>query len=520
MPTDSNIPDSKPYLPTWLLLLTVFITGASILIVELIGTRVLAPFFGSGIYTWSALIAVALAALALGYALGGKFADKSPRPDLLFYLCFVAGLWTALTPWLATMLLPNLVHITDIRLGVLLSSILLFSPNLFVLGMACPFAIRLFSRDHEASGRTSGMVFSISTVGSLLAALGTGFFLVPNYGVLNILAFCGLALVVIATVGFIFLKQFSASAISLVTIALSAFNLLSSTPNNSVSLELIDSSPSFYGHVQVVKKDGFKVLLVDGIGQNYVIDNSENTLTYINFFSALPSIWNPTEKDPRNSLVVGLGAGQLPMLLSKSGLEVETVEIDPVIDTMARKHFGFNAEKDSVHFIDGRLFISQNATAYDYIFIDAFNADQIAWHLLSTEALETTRSRLENHGLLAINITSIASGKDIASLQKTLSAVFPYVRTFNENPNSKLTNIVFLASDSPLELSTDMSTLKPAQIVNINQYLSGELHNLQDGIILSDEYNPIGHQREQAQILWRKEMRDFLGDDYYDWAFL
>jgi predicted membrane-bound spermidine synthase len=520
MPTDANTLNSKSHPPAWLLLLTVFITGASILIVELIGTRVLAPFFGSGIYTWSALIAVTLAALALGYALGGKFADKSPRSDLLFYLCLVAGLWTALTPWLATILLPDFVHITDIRLGVLLSSIMLFSPNLFVLGMACPFAIRLFSRDHEASGRTSGMVFSISTVGSLLAALVTGFFLVPNYGVLNILTFCGLTLIVIAIIGFVFLKQFSASAFSLVAATLTISSLISSSPEKNSSLELIDSSPSFYGHVQVVQKDGFKVLLVDGIGQNYVIDNSENTITYINFFSALPFIWETLEKDSRTSLVIGLGAGQLPMQLKKTGLEVETVEIDPVIYTMARKHFGFDMGKESLNFIDGRLFLSQSKSTYDYIYIDAFNADQIAWHLLSSEALETTRSRLNNKGLLAINITSIASGKDIASLQKTLSAVFPYVRTFNENPNAELSNIVFLASDSPLELSTDMSTLKPAQIVNINQYLSGELHNLQGGIVLSDEYNPIGYQREQAQILWRKEMRDFLGEDYYDWAFL
>lgn len=520
MLTDANTPDGGAQIPTGLLLLTVFITGASVLIIELIGTRVLAPFFGSGIYTWSALIAVTLAALALGYALGGQFVDKHPRSDLLFHLCLIAGLWTALTPWLATILLPDLIQLPDMRLGVLISSALLFFPNLFVLGMACPFAIRLFSSAREASGTTSGLVFSISTLGSLLGALGTGFFLVPHYGVLNILIFCSVSLFFLTALGYIYLRLFVMSLISLAAAILFAYSLLSHSPVQISSLELLDSSPSFYGQVQVVRKDSYKILLVNGIGQNYVTDNGDDKITYINFLSTLPFIRKTPDETSRSSLVIGLGAGQLPMLLGKAGLNVETVEIDPVIDAMARKHFGFDHEKDSVHFVDGRSYLSQNASNYYYIFIDAFNSDQIAWHLLSREALATAQSRLKNYGLLAINITSIASGKDIASLQATLRAVFPYVRVFDENTGSELTSIIFLASTTPVHLSTDTAALTPAQIANINQYLAGELDDLHGGIILSDNFNPVGYQRQRAQLLWRKEMHDFLGKDYYDWVFL
>jgi spermidine synthase len=520
MLTGTNTKNGKAQLPVWLLLLTVFITGASVLIIELIGTRVLAPFFGSGIYTWSALIAVTLAALALGYALGGQFVDKYPRSDLLFHLCLIAGLWTALIPWLATILLPNLMQLPDMRIGVLTSSALLFVPNLFVLGMACPFAIRLFSSDREASGTTSGLVFSISTLGSLSGALGTGFFLVPHYGVLNILTFCGLSLFSLAVLGYIYLKLFAMSLICLVAATLFAYGLLSYSPAQISSLELLDSSPSFYGQVQVVREDGYKILLVDGIGQNYVTDNGDNEISYINFLSTLPLIRKSPDENSPDSLVIGLGAGQLPMLLGKAGLNVETVEIDPVIDAMARKHFDFNHEKNNVHFVDGRLYLSQNASNYDYIFIDAFNSDQIAWHLLSREALATAQSRLKNHGLLAINITSIASGKDIASLQATLRSVFPYVRVFDENTSSELTSIIFLASTFPINLSTNTAALTPAQIVNINQYLAGELGDLHGGIILSDNFNPVDYQHLRAQLLWRKEMHDFLGKDYYDWVFL
>ena len=177
-------------IPDRALLATVFVTGACVLIIELMGTRVLAPYFGSGIYTWSALIAVTLAALALGYSFGGRLADRLPRADILYNLCLAAGLWTLSTPMLARPLLPMMIQLSDIRTGVLLSSVLLYFPNLFLLGAIGPFVIRLMTRDREAVGSVSGRVFSVSTIGSLLGALGTGFILIPNYGVMAIFAFC------------------------------------------------------------------------------------------------------------------------------------------------------------------------------------------------------------------------------------------------------------------------------------------------------------------------------------------
>ncbi|MGD9020449.1 MAG: fused MFS/spermidine synthase, partial [Lysobacterales bacterium] len=376
-----NMGADAPLLPGWALLLTVFFTGASVLVIELIGTRVLAPFFGSGIYTWSALIAVTLAALALGYSIGGKLADRSPQASILFYLCLAAGAWTIVTPWLATLALPYLVPGAEIRIVVLASSLLLFFPNLFVLGMACPFAIRLFSRDREASGSTSGRVFAFSTLGSLLAALITGFILVPSYGVLNILTACGGALMLLALFGFLLLKRYAAGAVSLLLACLAMFGALSPAPAEHDSFELVDSSPSYYGHVQVVRRHGLKLLLVNGIMQNQGADEREATLTYLPFFATLPVIRGKRDTTSPRSLVIGLGAGQLPMMLMENGIGVEAVEIDPVIAAMARKHFALDMPEEILHITDGRVFLEQTGHRYDYIYMDAFNADQVPWHL-------------------------------------------------------------------------------------------------------------------------------------------
>jgi spermidine synthase len=231
----------------------------------------------------------------------------------------------------------------------------------------------------------------------------------------------------------------------------------------------------------------------------------------------LPQL-QPVTKNINSALVIGLGAGELPMLLTQSGLSVDVVEIDPVVKEMAEKYFAFELPKDQVYITDGRYFLSQTENNYDFIMLDAFNSDQVAWHLLSIEALQTAKGCLSEYGLLAINFTSVLGSEDVASLQATLKKVFPYVRLFNQDDKSGLTSLVFTASGHPIQLSADSTQLANQQLsdeqrVVIDAFIAGELGDLGGTAILSDDYNPISYQRRQVQMQWRREMRDYLGDD-------
>ena len=253
----SNLANTKNHhIPDWALLATVFITGTCVLIIELMGTRLLAPYFGSGIYTWSALIAVTLAALALGYSFGGHLADRLPRADILYNLCLAAGLWTLSTPILASPLLTALVGIADIRIGLLISSCILYFPNLFLLGAVVPFVIRLIAGQRETVGSVSGRVFAVFTVGSLFGALGTGFILIPNYGVQAIFTFCGTLLIILAILGN-FRPKFIGYTLVLISIIVSILLL---TGKNNDSTSSIEMRASFYGQLQVISKHGEKSL--------------------------------------------------------------------------------------------------------------------------------------------------------------------------------------------------------------------------------------------------------------------
>jgi predicted membrane-bound spermidine synthase len=501
-------------IPDPVLLALVFVTGAVVLVIELMGARAMAPFFGSGIYTWSALIAVTLAALAIGYAAGGRLADQRPDTLILFGLIMAAGLWTVLTPLIAGQLLSHLASIPEVRVGVLVSSLVLFAPNLVLLGAVGPFVIRLVTHSEDVVGSKSGLVFSVSTVGSLVGALGTGFFLAPNFGVRAIFTLGGLVLIALAAMGFLYRRR----PLLVLVAPFMAMPLLNSTPAPSGAIKIVAQQPSFYGQLQVVDQKGLRVLLVDGIGQNYVDENNPYTVRYLNFLSSIIATRAASAKPRSNTLLIGAGAGHLPKLLVGANTKLEVVELDSRAISLARNYFNFSFPESRIHIADGRTFLQQSNARYDHIVIDAFSADQVASHLLSKEALTTVGARLAPGGLLAINITSTLSGEDIPAIYRTLRDVFASVRVFSPGADPhKLTSIIFIATPDHDRFAINNKILAFRQIVDSNAFIDGEIFNFPDGIILTDDYNPLGYYRSGVRSMWRASMRRFLGQDHLQW---
>jgi MFS family permease len=159
---------------------TVFLTGAAVMVIELLGTRLIAPFYGASLYVWTSVISVTLIALALGYFVGGRWADRAKKAGLALIIA-LSGLLTLLIPWLTA---PVLLA-TDsmgLRMGVFISTLVLFSPSLIMLGMIGPFAVN----------------YAVSTVGSVIGTLFLGFYLFPQVGSREIFIGLGIALLILA----------------------------------------------------------------------------------------------------------------------------------------------------------------------------------------------------------------------------------------------------------------------------------------------------------------------------------
>ena len=179
-----------------LIYLLAFTGGFVIMSMELLGGRVLAPYFGSSIYVWGSIITVFMLSLSLGYLIGGRWSVK--QPNLLRYGSIFLGGAVLMYP-LVLFAEPTMQWIfsliEDPRYGSLLASTILFMVPTVILGMISPYSVRLLVKSVEGSGQVAGRLYFVSTLGSALGTLFTSFYFVLHFEINSILIMLTLALV-------------------------------------------------------------------------------------------------------------------------------------------------------------------------------------------------------------------------------------------------------------------------------------------------------------------------------------
>ncbi len=191
-----------------LLLLLVFVAGAASLAIEMAASRLLAPDFGSTLFVWASLIGLILLYLTVGYYVGGLLADRYPRPQLFYAISIVAALLIALIPVIAPPIL-NWALLTfstlssNVFYGSLVSVVLLFALPMILLGCISPFAIRLRVEQVGRAGSNAGLLYAISTAGSIVGTFLPVLVTMPDIGTARtFLVFAG-ALLLVSLVGLI-----------------------------------------------------------------------------------------------------------------------------------------------------------------------------------------------------------------------------------------------------------------------------------------------------------------------------
>mgnify|MGYP001562419188 CR=1 FL=1 len=435
--------------------LAVIASGAAVLAIELLGTRLIAPFYGADMYLWSALISVTLAALSCGYAIGGRYADRGPRPTRLAAIIGIAGAWIAVTPWLRIPLFA-LGDAIDLRLGVLLIAFVLFFPPLTLLGMVSPFAIRLQASSIEKVGTTAGNLYAISTIASVVAALAVGFVLIPHVGVQRLLFLTGLLLIITSAIGFATQRQTKGIVASIFIVIASVLLLQKAAPIEAANPEagLLAVMPSAYADVRVFEKDSVRYLLIDGGSHSSVdLTTGQSNMAYVNVLYIVKGY----SKTPGRMLAIGLGGGSVVKNFARDGWTIDAVEIDPVVTTMARAYFGLDEKDGRIYEMDGRQFLMTHEELYDVIILDAYGSSFIPFHLATEEAFELALTRLNPNGVLAINIECIGWRDPlVASIAATVGTSFQYTVALPiAEPPDQFGNLVLLASNRSLELDEE-----------------------------------------------------------------
>ena len=189
---------------TYNIYIIALLSGAVLLGLELLASRLLAPFFGNSIYVWGAIISVFLLSLSLGYFLGGKVADKLPSFNTLGRIIVVTAVFTLLIPFLTKPLCYSILTLQlDVRIAVLSACLGVFLIPSILMGMVSPYIIKLSAEKLENIGQTAGNVYAVSTLGSISGAILVSFFLIPAIGSKAIIFLCTGTLLVAAGLCFV-----------------------------------------------------------------------------------------------------------------------------------------------------------------------------------------------------------------------------------------------------------------------------------------------------------------------------
>jgi spermidine synthase len=430
-----------------MLQLIVFFSGAVLMALEMVGSRLLAPTFGTSIYVWGSLIVVVMAALTLGYYCGGRIADKYPSFVMMGTILGIAGVFIGFLPFW-TQPVNSLCSILEPRTGSLLASLAFFFIPSVMLATISPFGIKLTGRSLTTIGNTAGHMSAISTAGSIIGTLVTSFFLIPALGVRNIVHSLGVILLLLSLLAFFTARSGQSKKpinVMILIVILGCGLLLvlwrivpMVNRLHDEGLVLYDRD-SLYHHITVDQIDAERHLHFDNSYQSAI--NLDDPLDMVFSYTSYLHLGVVARSRPSRALFIGLGGGSAPkkFLHDYPTLKaVDVVEIDPEIAKVAYNYFQLPKDDPRLQVIvrDGRIYVEQmaqkiaagKAKSYDLIVIDAYSASSIPYHLTTLEFVQSIQKVLSPHGVVASNIIGALTGpfsQLLLAMKHTFDQVFP-----------------------------------------------------------------------------------------------
>jgi spermidine synthase len=429
----------------------VFAAGGILMALEILSSRVLAPHFGNSVYVWGSIISIFLAALSVGYMLGGQLADRQPSMALLGRLVVVVALCQAVLMIYGERLAGALGDLTGgTPTGTLLAAGLLFGPVSVLLGMVSPFAVRLAAKEVAQMGNTAGRLYALSTAGSLVGTLGCTFLLIPF---LQLGQIFGLLLALTALTALVALVGHyraetiaAASAVLLVIVAIPQW-----APTTAYG-DAIYKRITPYQTLQVLEEDGVRYLRSDNINHAAVrVADGRPALSYTQISTAAVLL-NP---EIQNVLVLGMGAGNVGAYLHllDPAISVEYAEIDPAVVEVAREFFGFSdGDARQVHVADARRYLAGSDRRWDMIFCDTYIGLSVPFHLSTLEFFDQVREHLTPDGVLAVNLAGGIRHPFSRAIYRTVLERFSAVYLF-QSPHSQ--NVMLIAQRKGEQLTTE-----------------------------------------------------------------
>jgi len=436
----------------------VFALGVQTMIVELSLPRLLAPVFGNTLFCWTAAISVVLAALAVGYHLGGMLSTRKTgsHSQLIWWLAAFSSAWVVLVGLMGDRVV-KVFSGTGMILGPLVVTLILAVPPAGIGATVLPICVALTAKQ-AGSGKSAGRLYAFSTVGSVLGVLVTGYLLLPMLGVSG--SYYSAAAFVFAT--FFLGRKFIAGIFGLIVVVL-LYTAVSAHRTDNV---LMDKSNGYH-RIKVVsaKKDpAVRSLIVDSALEGAVKLGSKNPgLKYqrhgVIIAEKLPGI--------KRCFFLGGGTFSMPGFIKHRhpDVVVDVAEIDKDIVDAAGRFFELSPDLN-VYVGDARRVLSARPTSYDLIMNDAFHGlRRIPFHLVTRQFHQLVAEKLTPGGVYAVNVMGhFLESRLVNSMIKTLKSDFTHVNVVRVGAR-EIQNIWLLAGKQPIAIGTPAAVKGDAGMV-------------------------------------------------------
>jgi spermidine synthase len=449
------------------------------MVLEMAGSRVVAPYMGTSLVVWTSLIGIIMASLTFGYWLGGIVADNRPSRNLLANIICGAAIVVMAVGFAANPLLGALsAGMANIYAASVAAAAILFAVPSALLGMVSPFIVRLAVQSVDSSGGTVGRFSALSSAGSILGTFLGGFVLISFFSSQTILFMVAFVLGGVAVI--LHSGRWKALAVCVSVLGLLCGVLSETAASGEVSGDggafssgvramfmklngiTVDTR---YNTIRIMENTAFgtnlriRILQTDPMGAQSLmyVDRPEDLYSDYTKFYDLAFYY---KSDVKNVLMLGGGGYCVPkhITATRPDVAVDIVELDPGITDVARRYFNLRDRAGQrIFHEDARMFLNREskngALKYDAVFEDVFGSSyNIPFHMTTSECMKNIRALLTDDGVFIVNIISSIDGELFSGIYASVASAFPVVMIYPATyPNSIgiRQNIMIVALASP-----------------------------------------------------------------------
>jgi len=480
----------------------IFMSSAVLLVLEITAGRLIAPYVGASLYSWTSIIGVILAGLSLGNWVGGRWADKGGGETAAGIVLALAGLTSIFSLLVLTFVAPVLQNsmLDLISASFIYVFAMFFAPSV-LLGVVTPLLTTLALKLDVRTGHIVGRMHALAALGSIIGTFATGYWLVQYFGTRNVILGAACCLFVLAAP---FFRRVPTAATAAILVAVGIVTA-STYARNGFASPCDRESNYFCLRVVDVSDDApfgtARALILDHLMHGINHDSEPGMLIspYVHLMDelVLEHFDNPEDQGLRYFFAGG-GAYTQPRAVKAlyPDAKITVAELDKAVTDTAQQDLYLDSDGMEIYHQDARVVLNRLQDArYDVIVTDVFHDIAVPYHLVTLEYVQLVKSRLAPMGLYTMNIVdAFPDPKLVKSMVKTLQAEFKYVNVWLDtlpNKDTRMTYVVVASDKKPLPDILQARRGFERQWYRINTPMFATGTPLEQLPLLTDDYVPV-----------------------------